>query len=145
MRWGIKDVDYRKDGDKYTIINDKVTLAEKYKSLSVFKNLAEWDQGFAYDLNCPVIDKNLRPTAVSYMDWVKENTKIPDFDIRLTYMSTPSKDKFAILDHDDLLKVMISKESAEKSWSDIVNAYKANGLDKVIEEVNAKAKEMGIK
>jgi putative aldouronate transport system substrate-binding protein len=95
-------------------------------------------------MNSPAIDKTIRKDAVDYMDWVIKNSKIPEFDIRLTYMSTPAKDKFMVLDHDDMLKVLLSKDSAEKTWTDIVNGYKAKGLDTVISEVNAKAKEMGI-
>jgi putative aldouronate transport system substrate-binding protein len=145
LRWGIKDVDYKVEGDNYTVAGDgAVTLAEKYKAMAVFKALAEWDQGYAYNMNSPAIDKTIRKDAVDYMDWVIKNSKIPEFDIRLTYMSTPAKDKFMVLDHDDMLKVLLSKDSAEKAWTDIVNGYKAKGLDTVISEVNAKAKEMGI-
>jgi putative aldouronate transport system substrate-binding protein len=133
------------EGDNYTVVGDgAVTLAEKYKAMAVFKALAEWDQGYAYNMNSPAIDKTIRKDAVDYMDWVIKNSKIPEFDIRLTYMSTPAKDKFMVLDHDDMLKVLLSKDSAEKTWTDIVNGYKAKGLDTVISEVNAKAKEMGI-
>ena len=91
-----------------------------------------------------IVDTSIRQEAVNYIDWVLENTTIPDYDIRLTYLSTPAKDKFAVLDHDDLLNVMLSKDPVEKAWEKIVNDYKAKGLDKVIEEVNAKAAELGI-
>lgn len=74
-----------------------------------------------------------------------ENTKVPDYNIRLTYMSTPTKDKFSILDHDDLLKVMLSSEPVEQAWEKIMKDYRAKGLDKMIEEVNAKAAEEGMK
>ena len=144
LRWGIEGVDYKKEGDKYTIIDDSASIIEKYKSIGVFKCLAEWDEGFAYDMNSGIIDKALRSTAVEYIDWVKKNTTLPDFDLRLTYMSTPAKDKFVVLDHDDLLAVMLSKEPVETAWAEIVNAYKEKGLDDVISEVNAKAKELGI-
>ncbi|WP_169090667.1 hypothetical protein [Paenibacillus sp. PL91] len=81
---------------------------------------------------------------MNYIDWIMNNTKVPDYDIRLTYMSTPAKDKFTVFDHDDLLNIMLSKYSAEQSWQKVVDSYKAKGLDKMIEEVNAKAKEEGI-
>lgn len=144
LRWGIDGEDYKKDGDTYTVIDDSVSLTEKYKAMGVFKTLAEWDEGFAYDMNSNIIDKTIRPIAVEYMEWVKNNIKIPDFDLRLTYMSTPAKDKFIVLDHDDLLTVMLSEEPVETIWDEIVSSYKQKGLDTVIDEVNAKAKEMGI-
>jgi len=95
-------------------------------------------------MNSNIIDKTIRPIAVEYLERVKKNTKIPEFDIRLTYMSTPAKDKFVIFDHEDLLTVMFAKEPVEVIWNNIVESYRQKGLDTVIEEVNAKAKEMGI-
>ncbi|WP_152970795.1 hypothetical protein [Bacillus sp. FJAT-28004] len=53
-------------------------------------------------------------------------------------------DSLTVFDHDDLLNIILSKDSAEQYWQKIVDSYKAKGLDKMIEEVNAKAKEQGI-
>ncbi|MBB3150375.1 putative aldouronate transport system substrate-binding protein [Paenibacillus endophyticus] len=40
--------------------------------------------------------------------------------------------------------MMLSKDSVEKTWQKIVDGYRSKELDKMIEEVNAKAKEQGI-
>ncbi len=146
LRYGIKGTDYEKNGDNYTVLLDpKTSITDKYAAMLTFKEMAEWDLGFPYDnLDAPVFDPAVRQTAVDYMKYIKDSTRMPQFDIRLTYLSTPAKDKFTVMDYEDLLKVMLSKEPVDKVWEDILNAYRAKGLDTVIDEVNRKAKEMGI-
>lgn len=146
LRYGIKGVDYTKSGDKYTVLlNPTISVADKYKAMPLFKEMAEWDQGFPYDNpDAPALDPVIRQTAANYIKYIKENTRIPEFDIRLTYLSTPAKDKFSIMDYEDMVKVLLSKEPVAKIWGEITDGYRAEGLDKVIGEVNVKAKEMGI-
>ncbi len=142
--YGIKDADYGKSGETIEIIETE-PLYDKYPSLGLFQTLAEWNLTDNYDMNNPAIaDPDVRKAGVEYIDWVKQNTVTPEFDIRLTYMSTPTKDKFTVFDHDDLLNVLLSKKSTEEAWEQIIESYKAKGLDKMIEEVNLKAKELGI-
>lgn len=145
LTYGKKDVDYKLEGDKKVMIGT-TPLIEKYPSRNFFKDLVSYETSDRYDMNNPSIsNEKIRKEAVEYMDWIKANTKVPEYDIRLTYMSTPTKDKFSILDHDDLLKVMLSKEPVDQVWEKIMKDYRAKGLDKMIEEVNAKAAEEGIK
>jgi putative aldouronate transport system substrate-binding protein len=146
LRYGIKGVDYTKSGDKYTVLlNPTISVADKYKAMPLFKEMAEWDQGFPYDNpDAPALDPVIRQTAANYIKYIKENTRIPEFDIRLTYLSTPAKAKFSIMDYEDMVKVLLSKEPVAKIWGEITDGYRAEGLDKVIGEVNVKAKEMGI-
>jgi len=146
LRYGIKGVDYTKSGDKYTVLlNPTISVVDKYKAMPLFKEMAEWDQGFPYDNpDAPALDPVIRQTAANYIKYIKENTRIPEFDIRLTCLSTPAKDKFSIMDYEDMVKVLLSKEPVAKIWGEITDGYRAEGLDKVIGEVNVKAKEMGI-
>ncbi|MHA0857752.1 extracellular solute-binding protein [Paenibacillus sp. CMAA1364] len=142
LTYGKLDEDYKIEGDKKVAIGD-TPLHEKYPTRMFFKNLVSYETSDSYDMNNPSItSEKIRQEGIDYIDWIIENTKVSDYDIRLTYMSTPAKDKFTVLDHDDLLKVMLSKEPVEKVWDGIMKDYKAKGLDKVIEEVNAKAAEL---
>ncbi|MDI4643835.1 extracellular solute-binding protein [Cohnella hashimotonis] len=142
--YGKEGVDYKVEGGKKVMI-ETASLNEKYPARNFLRQLVAYETSDSYDMNNPLIaNESIRKEAVDYIDWVLKNTKVPDYDIRLTYMSTPTKDKFSVLDQDDLLKVMLSKEPVEKAWNDILKSYKAKGLDKMIEEVNAKAKEEGI-
>jgi len=144
ITYGIEGVDYKAEGDK-KIMLETTALNEKYPAISFIRDLVAYETADRYDMNNPSIGhEGLRQDAVDYIDWVINNTKVPEYDIRLTYMSTPTKDSFTVFDHDDLLNVMLSKDSVEQSWQKIVDGYKSKGLDKMIEEVNAKAKEQGI-
>ncbi|WP_422659985.1 extracellular solute-binding protein [Paenibacillus sp. EC2-1] len=144
LTYGIEGEDYKVEGDKKVPLHEE-NLNEKYPAKSLLLNLVTYNTSAAYDMDSPTIaNKKIRQEAVDFINWSMENSKVADYDIRLTYMSTPSKDKFSVLDHDDLLKVMLSKEPVDQVWNDIVNNYKSKGLDKMIEEVNTKAKESGI-
>ncbi|MFC7677876.1 extracellular solute-binding protein [Paenibacillus sp. GCM10028914] len=144
LTYGIEGEDYKVEGDKKVPLHEE-NLNEKYPAKNLMVNLVTYNTSAAYDMDSPTIaNKEIRQEAVDFIDWSTKNSKVPDYDIRLTYMSTPTKDKFSVLDHDDLLKVMLSKEPVEQVWNEIVNGYKSKGLDKMIEEVNAQAKEAGI-
>lgn len=145
LTYGIEGEDYKVEGDKKVPLHD-TPLHEKYPATKgFFLNLVTYNTSDAYNMDNPTIaNKEIRKEAVEFIEWSMKNAKVADYDIRLTYMSTPTKDKFSVLDHDDLLKVMLSKEPVDKVWNDILNVYKGKGLDQMIEEVNAKAKEAGI-
>lgn len=144
LNYGIKDVDYKLEDGKIVMLEQQ-SLNEKYPAKGFLKQLVAYETADSYNMDSPAIaNKDIRQEAVNYIDWSLKNSKVPDYDIRLTYMSTPTKDKFSVLDHDDLLKLMLSKDPVDKVWDGILKDYKAKGLDKMIEEVNAKAKEQGI-
>ena len=69
--------------------------------------------------------------------------ELPSFDMRITYMSTPLKDKFIIYQADDLMAVMMGSEPVEKMVEDLLKSYEDKGLEAMIKEVNEKAAEMG--
>lgn len=147
LNYGIEGVDYKKEGNKIIRLDPKTVLNDKYKSLIALSSLAQWQDGEAVDdpNNTVIGDPIYKQQAVEFMNFVKTQTKIPPYNARLTYISTPAKDKFIAKDADELLKVLISREAVEKAWQGIVDSYKAKGLDQMIQEVNAAAKKMGIK
>ena len=143
LNYGFEGEDYTKDGDKITQL--ETNLWTKYPSKNLFSSLVAYNNDAAYDMNSTVIEnEDIRQEAVDYVDWVKENTTVPEFYPELTYVSTATKDTFTVFDHDDLLNIMMGNEPVEDMWNDIVASYEAKGLNKMIEEVNAKATEMGL-
>ncbi len=144
-RFGVKGVDYTKDGDKVKIITPTEELKKKQPSMEEFITLVEYDNQFQYNPNNFTLDPDVLKAAIADMEYVKANTKIFDFEPKLTYMSTPAKDKFAVFPADFILKIMMGKEPVDKMWNDVVKEYEAKGLNQMIEEVNAKAAELGIK
>lgn len=142
--YGVEGEDYKvENGEKVMI--EKGSLIEKYPARLFLRDMVAYETSDSYNVNNPTIaNESIRKEAVDYIDWILKNTKVPEYDIRLTYISTPTKDKFTVLDHDDTLKIMLSKDSVETNWNKIMSDYKAKGLDKMIDEVNEKAKAQGI-
>ena len=60
------------------------------------------------------------------------------------FLSTPLKDAFAYNTNDDLLQIMMGSEPVEKMVDDLLASYEAKGLSDMLDEVNAKAAELGI-
>jgi len=147
VNYGIENVDYTLDGAKIIPTDPDVAIGDKYPSTLVFNTLATWEKPYTIDdpNDQSWANKDLQKDAISYMEFVRANTKIPEFSPELTLVSTPAKDKFTVIHSDLLIKIMAGKEDVEQMFNKEVEAFKGKGLDKVIEEVNAKAQELGIK
>ncbi len=143
-RYGVKDVDYKKDGDKITKITNQADLDKKQPSSANFQCLVEFDNAYQYDPNNSTMDPAVHEAAIKDLEHARQVTKQPDYEVKLTDISTPTKDKFSVLDYEFMLKIMAGKDPVEKMWADVLKEYEAKGLSKMIEEVNAKAKEMGL-
>lgn len=143
-RFGVKGVDYDKDGDKVVIKTNNDELLKKQPGAGTLGQLVEFDNQFQYDPNNFTFDTAVREAAVANLQVAKAETKLPDYEIKLTDVSTPTKDKFTIFDHDFMLNIMMGKEPVEAMWDKLLKDYEAKGLSKMIDEVNAKAKELGL-
>lgn len=143
-RYGIKDVDYTKEGDKIVKITSQADLDKKQPSSANLQCIVEFDNAYQYDPNNFTMDPAIVKAAQDDLQHAKEVTKQPDYEVKLTHISTPTKDKFSILDHDFMLKIMAGKEPVEKMWNDVLKEYEGKGLNKMIDEVNEKAKELGL-
>ena len=143
-RFGIKGVDYEKSGDKITKIYPDEDLFKKYKGMNSIVNLLSWDLMFMLDPSYSHISPQGHQAQREHVDYSLETSSTPAFNMQLTYLSTPTKDSFTIFDSEDMIRVMLSEEPVEMVWQDIINGYKEKGLDTMIEEVNAKAMELGI-
>ncbi|BBI35453.1 extracellular solute-binding protein [Cohnella abietis] len=143
-RFGMKDVDYTKSNNKITVIDPTDSVLTKYKPFSSLANLLHWDGMFKLSEDFAGISAEAHEAQQEFINYSMSMTSKQEYDNRLTQMSTPTKDGFTLFDSEDMIRVMISKLPVEVIWNDIINSYKAKGLDKMIREVNAKAKEMGI-
>lgn len=143
-RFGVKDSDYIKEGDKITPLISRGELSAKQHSASVLGSLVEFDDQFQYDPNNHTIDPDIRRMASADIIENMKATVIPDYEAGLTYLSTPAKDIFPIYDYEDMIRVMLSEEPVAKVWDDICAGYEREGLGGMIAEVNARARETGI-
>ncbi|SFT13592.1 extracellular solute-binding protein [Paenibacillus sp. BC26] len=142
--YGLLDVDYTKSGDTIRKIDPNTNILLKYPSFTAFANLANWDGMFGLDPNFSGISPEAYDAQQELIDYAKRMTSKQAYEPRLTNLSTPTKDTFTIFDNDDMIRVMISKLPVEVIWKSILDGYKAKGLDRMINEVNAEAKKLGI-
>ena len=59
-------------------------------------------------------------------------------------LKTETKTNFAVMDHDDLLNIMMGTDDVETMWNNLLSQYEAQGLSQMIEEVNAAAATMNL-
>lgn len=135
-RFGVNGTDYRKDEGKIIPIISLDELKKKQHSGPVLSSLVEYDDQFQYDSNNHTLNAKIRMMAADDIAIDMEETILPEYEDRLTYVSTPSKDAFAIYDYEDMVKVMISEKPVDVIWGEILSGYQKKGLDKVIAEVN---------
>jgi putative aldouronate transport system substrate-binding protein len=143
-RYGVKDVDYTKDGDKITLKTTNEELLQKQPGAGTLGQLVEFDDQYFYDPNNSAVDASIREAAVKDLEVAKSETREPDYEVKLTYVSTPTKDKFTIFDHDFMLNIMMGNKPVEDMWNSLLKDYESKGLSKMIDEVNEKAKAMGL-
>lgn len=152
-QYGVEGVDYKREGDKIIYLQDgelvdvpDTNLEQKYASKKSIGNLASWGADFYWD---PTNSSALSTPrsfnmALDYIDWGLKNMKIADYELALTFLSTPAKDKFTLAINDDLIKIMYDNRPVEDQWAEIVKGYEDKGLNDVIKEVNEEAAKMGI-
>lgn len=153
-QYGVEGVDYVRDGDKIVYKQDgkdvdvpNTDLEKKYASKKSIGNLVSWGADFYWDPTNSSAISTPRSfnMALNYIDWGLENLKIADYNLALTFLSTPAKDKFTITANDDIIKIMYDSAPVEQQWANIVKGYEAKGLNDVIKEVNEEATKLGIK
>ncbi|SDX94197.1 putative aldouronate transport system substrate-binding protein [Paenibacillus sp. CF384] len=142
--YGLENVDFTKDGDAIQKSDPSTNILSKYRSFSLFANLANWDGMAMLHPNYSGISPEAYKAQKELIDYSLRMTSKQAYEPRLTNLSTPTKDTFTIFDNDDMIRVMISKLPVEVIWKSIIDGYKAKGLDRMINEVNAEAKRMGI-
>lgn len=122
-------------GDKYTFCNTNSNIT----SLAMW-NPESWDRSFPSTISAEYRTLN----DVRHEDAVK-NGSLPKYYDSVMFLSTPLKDGFVYNTNDDLLQIMMGSDPVEKMVDDLLAGYESKGLSDMLNEVNAKAAELGIK
>lgn len=122
-------------GDKYTFCNTNSNIT----SLAMW-NPESWDSSFPSTISAEYRTLN----DVRHEDAVK-NGRLPKYYDSVMFLSTPLKDGFVYNTNDDLLQIMMGSDPVEKMVDDLLTGYESKGLSDMLNEVNAKAAELGIK
>lgn len=141
---------YGFEGDTYEIVDGKYIVesedrAAKYPSTNFFHDVVAWTptlpNGYEYK---SLIPENLLAIQDSRYEESK-NASIADYDPRYTSIFISLGTDFGLSIPDDLMTIMTSDKPVAEAWQDVINSYKAKGLESIIEQVNAKAVELGYK
>ncbi|MEG1027048.1 MAG: extracellular solute-binding protein [Oscillospiraceae bacterium] len=137
------------EGEDYDLVDGKpviregVVLKEKYP-FAIMNNLAVhnptyWNDNFPTSIPEEYREQN----RIRHTDAV-ENGVLPEISDSALLISTPLKDKFYYNPHEEFYKIMMATEPVDKMIDDLMADYKAKGLEAMLDEVNAVAKERGI-
>jgi ABC-type sugar transport system, periplasmic component len=146
VRFGIEGRDWKMNGDNIVLIPKKdkngrdISLTIKYPILKI-GFLCKWSGSDVYTY--PFQNPALQKKSKEMLDWHLANAKPVNTDLRLNFIDYPSR---GIVTEDfatDIIKCVMSND-AEKTWRELVAGYLANGYSKIIEDMNAKAAELGI-
>lgn len=148
LRFGIEGTDYKKEGDKIVVTrktDDKGAFLpifdpKMYPSTQPFSYLVTWDQSFMF--NDPSYDPSVAKMSNDLREWSKNATPVAT-DFRLDFLDFPSKNKVSYITSDEVVKIMMNKD-VEKSYNDVVKGLYDNGLQQMIDDVNAAAVKAGI-
>lgn len=144
VKYGIKDVDYTKEGDKYTVLDPEVKLIDKYPSLNVFSKLASWKYNNEFeqsDYNNTKFGEELMKIALDAYEKNAELVTVSEVNFDIKLMDTPAKNKLSTINFiEDVTKIVVSGDDVQKQWDKVLETYKAKGVEDAIKEVNEKLK-----
>jgi putative aldouronate transport system substrate-binding protein len=147
LRYGLEGVDYKINNGKFepTIdpaTNEPVNVAAKYPS-TIISTFVDWDFDNVIDnpyvVNIPQEAKDLATAARAKYTAATLKVNMPYY-----WISTPTRDITQINQGDTFAQIVMGKEDVQVMFDKFVKDCKDKGIDKVIEEVNAKAKEVGL-
>jgi len=143
-RFGLDNEDFIRENGRIQPLDPDASVMTKYKAFSAFANLLDWDGMFKLNPDYVGITREAKEAQRELVDYSMRETRKQAYEPRLTRLSTPTKDGFTIFDSDDMIRVMISDLPVEAAWQTIIDGYKEKGLDRMVEEVNVRARELGI-
>lgn len=135
---------YGKEGEDYTIAEDGtievvegVDLITKYPSYSTFRVLVSWVAPFKGDYKLPsnkmkIYDDEILPSLLEQA----EACNNPETYSRCIEIFKGLDVDFGIRYTDDLILIMTGSEPVEDMWRDILEQYKEEGLEDIIQKVN---------
>ncbi|MGL1892277.1 MAG: extracellular solute-binding protein [Spirochaetaceae bacterium] len=148
LKFGIPGIDMTDNGNDVTVNDKSVDLEKKYPSIGIFRGLPVWFNDMSVwvkdGFSLAMYPEDVMDVCINQYDDSKNS--LSPVNMGIQYLSTPNKAKFERGDliFDSVIVAMIS-DDPETEWNNQMDQLRAEGLDGAIEEVNQKAKELGIK
>lgn len=146
LHFGIDGKDFKVENGEVVLTPQKDSSGKEIATDTLYPFvksafLAEWS---GTHWNTATKYPELKTMSQQYLDWSLANAELADTDLRMNHLDAPSKSK-ANFGAKDLIIQCVLSDNLEKEYEAQVAKYRANGYDKLIEEINAEAAKAGIK
>ncbi|HOJ11583.1 MAG TPA: extracellular solute-binding protein [Clostridiales bacterium] len=147
IHFGIEGKEWHKEDGKIVLTPQKdgegkdIPLSVSYPFVKC-GFIAEWSGTRQW--SAPTVNPELQKMSSDLNDWLQANAKPVPTDLRIPLLDVPSKDKATARTGEIIIKCLLS-DNVEKTWNEIVSSYRANGYDKLIEEINEACAKANIK
>lgn len=133
---GIEGDTYEIEDDGSIAYIDGEAPSGKYKSMSVFAYLVAW--------NPPLMDSDTFPSTIpaeyfevnNKLEEITRSLEVPEYNYDCTTAFVGLGSDFSLQVEEDMLNIMTGTEPVEDMWQDIIDSYKADGLEDIIAQVN---------
>ena len=137
---------YGVEGETYEIVDGKYVQESPdartvFPSINLFHDLVAWTPVEPYEYISLIPEDILAVTEARIED--ARNAPVPEFDSRYTDIFVSMGTDFGLSLGDDMLTIMTGDRPVEEMWQEIIDRYKAAGLEDIIQQVNDTAKELG--
>lgn len=114
--------------------------ADTFKSINVFAYLVSWTPGMEDTSDFPDSVPEEYIAINDAKTEVARTVEIPEYNYDCTSAFVGLGSDFTLNVEEDMLNIMTGDEDVEKMWDDIMNTYKAEGLEDIIAQVNEAVK-----
>ena len=137
---------YGPEGVLYDMVDGKVVMKDEnvlasdvYPSITALNYLARWNPS-SYDdryvASCPAAYNDVTIALVNKV----ANVPIPEYNQDCTNVLMTMDVDFSIKMNDDFMVIMTGEDPVDQMWAELVKDYEYDGLNEVIEAVNAAMK-----
>ena len=140
LHFGIEGTDYHKDGDKIVLdptqdVDGNIISIDTKYPICADSFIMEWSgtRQWSNPSTTPVLQK----ISSDLNDWLQANAKAVPTDLRIGCLDVPSKENATAIYSNDLINCILS-DDVDKTWNDLIAAYKANGYDTYVTDINTK-------
>jgi putative aldouronate transport system substrate-binding protein len=120
-----------KEADELFYRKDDPNWRDNNPSIEALSTLVSWNQDNIYnktDASIEIYGEANIDYAIELMDWYQSQTKGVDLNNEIIFTSTPSKLLLPTYQEikDDMIRVIVGKEPANKSWEKVLEKYRSN-------------------
>ncbi len=142
-KFGIEGESYQLSEDGKVVLLGEKSPSDIYPSIGMLASLVCWNYGNQDPSRFP----DTVPKEYVKLDQervaIARNCKIPEYNYECTKIASQMDDCIVIDNNAIFQRIVLGKEPVEEIWGEIVDEYKKQGLQKMIQKVNLQLKKAG--